>query len=242
MNRVRKFMVSALALIAGAVLVLTMAPAHAYAAETRGSSVYKTYDGVNYEAYNTLSTAALAMATPRIVASKTLPAGSLGLDAMLVENGSIIDYVTRYTGVSGSSLRATASAEFVSGRQYRAWGRARVYDGSAMGEYRIFDIPQSPILASRTIEMSRYGVTNGGKTYGSITLSDQLGFEPDLIQAVAENGATGYVRREDLWIPEPDNPQEAVVEYGVERTRSIPVYNLAGSVVGWFSLRYGGTD
>ena len=63
-----------------------------------------------------------------------------------------------------------------------------------------------------------------------------------LIQAVAENGATGYVRREDLWTPEPDNPQEAVVEYGVERTRSIPVYNLAGSVVGWFSLRYGGTD
>lgn len=97
-------MVSALALIAGAVLVLTMAPAHAYAAETRGSSVYKTYDGVNYEAYNTLSTAALAMATPRIVASKTLPAGSLGLDAMLVENGSIIDYVTRYTGVSAALL------------------------------------------------------------------------------------------------------------------------------------------
>ena len=242
MRPVRRFAMLALALVAGIALAFAMIPSHAYAAETRGSSVYKTYDGVNYEAYNMLSTSALAMATPRIIASETLPAGCLGLDAMLVENDSIIDYVTRYTGTSSNVLRATASAEYVPGRQYRAWGRAHVYDGSAMGEYRMFDIPQSPILTSRAAEEYNYGITDEGMTYGSIIISSQLGFEPDLIQAVAENGAVGYVRKDDLWTPEPDDPLEAATEYDTERTRSIPVYNLEGDSVGVFSLHYGGTD
>ena len=71
-------------------------------------------------------------------------------------------------------------------------------------------------------------------SYGSGLQVNDMGDEPDLIEAVGVNNQSGYVKSDDLMI-EASTPQEAcqAVQKGVG-SYSIPVYDLNGNVIDQF--------
>lgn len=98
------------------------------------------------------------------------------------------------------------------------------------------------------VSVSQYEVNEKGHTFGSMedSVIDEGSYEelfdsyPDLIEVVASNGKTGYVKKEDL-IPaeQPSNPEEAV--YAQEQIdKSIPVYNEdESSIIGYYDAQMG---
>lgn len=95
-----------------------------------------------------------------------------------------------------------------------------------------------------------YAVNQDGLTYGSARQANSPGTEPDLIQAVATNGAEGYVLKSDLdeangttAAESFTSPEEALAWQVNEGAadRSIPVYRSDGvTVIGEFLIT--GTD
>nr|WP_302597534.1 hypothetical protein [uncultured Cellulosilyticum sp.] len=75
-----------------------------------------------------------------------------------------------------------------------------------------------------------YQVNENGETYG--TNNPELGYEPDLMAAIGENGVYGYVRSEDLAGIDFKTPEEAI-EWQNSRpgVREIPVYDQEGEEV-----------
>lgn len=70
-----------------------------------------------------------------------------------------------------------------------------------------------------------------GQTYGSQLESVSPATDPDLIQAIATNGAVGYVRSKDLNVPLPSTPEAALAQARASVQRSIPVYAQDGQTV-----------
>jgi hypothetical protein len=68
----------------------------------------------------------------------------------------------------------------------------------------------------------------GGQTYGSQLESVSPATDPDLIEAIATNGAVGYVRSKDLNVPLPSTPEAALAQAQASMPRSIPVYAQDG--------------
>lgn len=92
------------------------------------------------------------------------------------------------------------------------------------------------------LESVAYETLDNGETYGSVLSEDYLGYLPDWISAVATNDVNGYIKQDDFWVPEAQNPADAVENFSVQRVRSIPVYEAPGSdvVVGMYDMYYGG--
>ena len=68
------------------------------------------------------------------------------------------------------------------------------------GEHLMIDPDvYTKILANQWLVDGKYPVNEKGETYGPETLSDVVGTPPDLIQAVATNGAEGYIRYDDMY-------------------------------------------
>lgn len=63
------------------------------------------------------------------------------------------------------------------------------------------------------MSVSEYSVNSSNQTYGSMVSANSVGYEPDLVSAVAANGKSGYVV----------NGQWADTSFSEEIT-SIPVY------------------
>lgn len=63
------------------------------------------------------------------------------------------------------------------------------------------------------MSVSEYSVNSNNQTYGSMVSANSVGYEPDLVSAVAANGKSGYVV----------NEQWADASFSEEIT-SIPVY------------------
>ncbi len=84
------------------------------------------------------------------------------------------------------------------------------------------------ILADLWLVDGKYPVNEKGETYGPDILSDIVGTPPDLIQAVATNGAEGYIRYDDMYgfLQEEDGVQPDI----------IPVYDLEGNQIGEFKI------
>lgn len=97
------------------------------------------------------------------------------------------------------------------------------------GEHLMID-PEvyTKILADLWLVDGKYPVNEKGETYGPETLSDVVGTPPDLIQAVATNGAEGYIRYDDMYgfLREEDGVQPEI----------IPVYDLDGNQIGEFKI------
>lgn len=69
-----------------------------------------------------------------------------------------------------------------------------------------------------------------GESYGKAAeMIDQSGFlkNPDLIETIADNGKKGYVKKNDYYIPQPNNPKEAIVY--MKKLSAIPVYKSDGT-------------
>ena len=97
------------------------------------------------------------------------------------------------------------------------------------GEHLMIDPDvYTKILANQWLVDGKYPVNEKGETYGPETLSDVVGTPPDLIQAVATNGAEGYIRYDDMYgfLREEDGVQPEI----------IPVYDLDGNQIGEFKI------
>ena len=97
------------------------------------------------------------------------------------------------------------------------------------GEHLMIDPDvYTKILANQWLVDGKYPVNEKGETYGPETLSDVVGTPPDLIQAVATNGAEGYIRYDDMYgfLREENGVQPEI----------IPVYDLKGNQIGEFKI------
>jgi hypothetical protein len=83
-----------------------------------------------------------------------------------------------------------------------------------------------------------YERNESGQSTGSLADASIDQDAPDLIKALATNGAKGYVRSEDLIGPLPKSPEEAIREQKTRaRQRVIPVYDSDGkTVIGSFVI------
>lgn len=114
-------------------------------------------------------------------------------------------------------------------------GQAKLYTGTS---YLTKSCPQNDAeLCPALAGITEYAVNAAGQTYGSAMLADVIGYEPELIAAVGDNGVSGYVRSNEL-SPEMKNPKQAD-EYmkNLQDRRAIPVYDLNGKVVDSFTMK-----
>ena len=81
-------------------------------------------------------------------------------------------------------------------------------------------------LADKALVDGEYPVNANGETYGNYSLRELVGYAPDLVLAVNEDGVQGYVRNTDT-------PVMALSENG-ESSAAIPLYDKDGNVIGTF--------
>ena len=90
-----------------------------------------------------------------------------------------------------------------------------------------------------------YPVNSRGETYGRAADSEVVGYEPDLILAVATNGERGYVLKSDFYrgnyTGPMDTPEDAVAHMQWRETHPepqlIPVYDVdRDNIVGYFKI------
>lgn len=75
-----------------------------------------------------------------------------------------------------------------------------------------------------------YDKNQAGESYGKAAETiDGSGFlkNPDLIEIIADNGKKGYVKKIDYYIPQPNNPEEAIAY--MRKLSAIPVYKNDGT-------------
>lgn len=77
-----------------------------------------------------------------------------------------------------------------------------------------------------------------GQTYGKAPDAKSFEDRPDLIEAVATNGAVGYVLKSDAYLPAPETAEEALeMTKASLRGREIPVYGSDGvTQIGVFKM------
>lgn len=102
-----------------------------------------------------------------------------------------------------------------------------------------------PVIASTYQNQSQnsapaYPKNESGQTYGTNENATSLETEPDLVSAIGEDGAAGYVYSEDLYGEMPKTPEEAVEmmkKYKVGEVKKIPLYDVDGkTVIGQFKI------
>lgn len=83
-----------------------------------------------------------------------------------------------------------------------------------------------------------YPKNENGDTYGSAFHASTNEEKPDLIEAIGEDGVTGYIRKKDLDGDMPKTPEEATAlmnKQQVKGPRQIPLYEKDGkTVIGTF--------
>lgn len=153
----------------------------------------------------------------------------------------------RYNSLFTSSMSVYTTKNIPG--SYHAKGTAKFYTGNSLfGEwvYDSYDLEGSTSVyfpsssSSPSYALPTYNVTNEGKTYGTCELAERYEEYPDLICAVGDNGASGYVSKTDLlYMPK---SREDAIEYteNVDGS-SIPVYDLNGNVIDQFTFSGGCT-
>lgn len=76
------------------------------------------------------------------------------------------------------------------------------------------------------VQTPAYDVTESGETYGKLPDAKKIGYYPDLVSVVGENGIKGYVYSENFEVR--NVPEEGL---------TVPVYDLSGAVVDEFTFR-----
>lgn len=97
--------------------------------------------------------------------------------------------------------------------------KAQLADGRA-------EDPDLWALADETLVNGEYPVNANGETYGNYSLRELVGYAPDLVLAVNEDGVQGYVRNTDT-------PVMVLGEDG-DSGAAIPLYDKDGNVIGTF--------
>lgn len=82
-----------------------------------------------------------------------------------------------------------------------------------------------------------YSKNESGETYGSVLKATSPANEPDLIQAIGEDGTIGYVRNSDLIGKQPKTPEEAIKMNTEACEKEINLYTSDGkTVIGKFKI------
>lgn len=79
-----------------------------------------------------------------------------------------------------------------------------------------------------------------GETYGSASTAETIEAVPDLISAMATNGAEGYIKKSDVYQDRASTPEEAIALQNLKTNnpiRTISVYMADGTtVIGTFDM------
>lgn len=95
-----------------------------------------------------------------------------------------------------------------------------------------------PLFRQSSKAVAVYPRNENGDTYGSAFHARTNEEKPDLIEAIGEDGVTGYIRKKDLDGDMPKTPEEATAlknKQQVKDPRQIPLYEKDGkTVIGTF--------
>lgn len=173
----------------------------------------------------------------------SVPEGYIGLKARVYsESGTLLKYTNWSYNDSTVSLIAypivyPGSRE----KNYYSQGQVKFYNGNGYNTYTCAKTPYSRPRTTNNIEVK---INGNGEIYGSEILLNEIGVEPNLIEAMGGNGVIGYVRAEDLQDRVINNPIEAA-EYMDEfvAEREIPVYDSEGvNVIDTFKITNGNLE
>lgn len=218
----------------------------AFAADYESDRAEYTAGQHTYEYWSSLYTR-----TPNVAAawiheadSVNVPVSYMGVqarafdaDKKLIEKSDMLynDVVTNFA-YAAIEVRYT-------GRMY-SQGVVEMYNGK---DYEVKECPMTvKVIGGRSAsvevcsvpeDVAEYEVNDRGETYGSLMYSDIIGYEPDLITAVGDNGLSGYVRSNELNI-KVKNPKEAM-EYmkNLADSRTIPLYDIDGNIIDSFTVK-----
>ncbi|MBS5097690.1 MAG: hypothetical protein KHY80_01630 [Eggerthella sp.] len=151
--------------------------------------------------------------------NSSIAEGKIGARAELYDGAGLLINSTKpiWNAAGEKDVGVGAGAVRNVGGKYYAGGRAYV-----SGTHIKYDIcAYSPTTTTcdlfeegdALMSVSEYSVNSNNQTYGSMVSANSVGYEPDLVSAVATNGKSGYVV----------NEQWADASFSGEIT-SIPVY------------------
>lgn len=233
-------------------IVLTMIICMFFARETIvkaigavGSYSYATVYGCKYKYYSSVyrnEKEVWAYATVTSDEGRNYPIGYFGANARLYDsfNNLIVASGWEYnTSELGGMARKTTNIPSTSGIFYSK-GQVRMYNGNG---YNTYTTTQSPNLSpvSRTQANDCYKINENGEIYGSEYILNQYGIEPDLIQAIGNEGVSGYVKAVELNEIIPASPEEAIrYQSELPDKRIINLYDCSGNnIIGTFTVYYG---
>jgi len=87
--------------------------------------------------------------------------------------------------------------------------------------------------ATAPLPTASFAVNEDGHTYGNADQVEELGYFPDLLSVVCEDGTVGYAYYSDITGVQPKTPEEALrlQEANGGKDRTIPVYKFDGKTV-----------
>lgn len=241
----------------GALLVVaSLSPSAALAGTTYSATKTITVNGVNYTGQtSTAVNGSSVLGKSQATASQVVGSGYIYTLVNLCEGASSKGTVAGYTSAASRIGYSTFSLTGRSGYSYSTRGSFAGFNPIS-GTYTHASQYQTPnamcysgsmgavLSQGEPIDLDSvaYERTDSGETYGSLLSEEYLGYMPDWIAAVASNDASGYIRREDFWVPEAQSPADAAVNFSTQRVRSIPVYEAPGSdvAIGMYDMYYGG--
>lgn len=239
MIRIKKILSSCFALVIGICLFSTPA----FATDTTGAYITKTYDGVSYQAHTSTGVFfGVVTGGTYANASSTRPAGYIGASTLDFNgSGSIVTSRVQYSQKSTSSIGVIAAGDVGSGNRFFTEGTVHVYRPS--GSYSSFSVPASPYATISVDGLAPSGVTADGLTYGSkldcINASEEDQY--DLYSVVGLNGQNGYILNDDyIAATVASCPNDALTAFSIEHDEILPVYNLNGEVIDSFVVHCGG--
>lgn len=235
------------------VLALAVAPICAFASTANGEWRSVTVSGVTYTGRSAVvSNGSKITGREECQTSQKVPASYIKTSVTLYRGGSSVGTAMGYNSSTSSFGYTTYTVQGWSGYSYSSKGYVGGFNPST-GLYYTTIPPMSPSVycyasdAANTPELTSaelfgYETLEDGSTVGSAMYESVCGELPDWIMAVADDGTDGYVKAEDYWVPEAENPADAEENYSVRRVRTIPVYAAPESdeVIGSFSMYYGG--
>lgn len=139
-----------------------------------------------------------------------------------------------------AALEVLAAAENQAAAAKQAEASTNKTSDTTLKTRDTISVEETQKALAESLVNGEYPKNSRGETYGSWSLADVVGHEPDLISAVGTNGVEGYVRATDMNGPVIHNPDEAA-EYMATRpvSRTIPLYDLDGNTVGEFVISSG---
>lgn len=249
-NSYRKF--SVLCILA----ITLFFPSFAQAGTVTGLAKTINVNGISYTGQlSTITSGAQVTGKSRATASTTVGAGYIYTLVTLYNGSSIVGSAAGYTSASLAQGYSTYTTGGQVGNSYSSRGQfagfnpitgtytyATQYPSPSIMYYANALLNEQPNeISSKPVELV-YQKTESGETFGTALGEEVFGRLPDWISAVAANGAEGYVKAEDYWMPTAENPADAVENFSTQQVRLIPVYAEPDSaeVVGQYEMYYGG--